>query len=112
MDTKSLTNILIEAITHKGLSIVYIYSPCVTFPLLDSKGLKEMLQPLPEDHHREDKLKAMEMAYSEKPVYTGIFYQVKKPTLEDRLQSVIKQVCVKDNGGEKFSLQQVLNSFA
>ena len=52
------------------------------------------------------------MAYSEDPMYTGIFYQVKKPTLEDRLQNVIKQVCDKDNGGEQFSLQQVLNSFA
>jgi len=112
IDTKSLTEILIEAINHKGMSIVYIYSPCITFPLLDAKGLKSMLQPLPEDHPKEDKLKAMEMAYSEDPIYTGIFYQVKKPTLEDRLQSVIEQVCDRDNGGEEFSLQQVLNSFA
>ena len=112
IDTKSLTEILIEAINHKGMSIVYIYSPCITFPLLDAKGLKSMLQPLPEDHPKDDKLKAMEMAYSEKPIYTGIFYKVKKPTLEDRLQSVIKQVCNRDNGGEEFSLQQVLNSFA
>ncbi len=50
VDTKALTEILVEAISHKGMSIVYIYSPCVTFPLFDSKGLKEMLQPLPEDH--------------------------------------------------------------
>ena len=112
VDTKSLTEILIEAISHKGMSIVYIFSPCITFPYLDSKGLKEILQPLPEDHPRDDKLKAFEMAYSEKPIYTGIFYQVKKPTLEDRLQSVIKKVCDRDNGGKEFSLQQVLDSFA
>jgi 2-oxoglutarate ferredoxin oxidoreductase subunit beta len=112
VDTKDLTKILVEAISHKGMSIVYIYSPCLTFPLIEAKGLKEMLQPLPEDHPREDKLKALEMAYSEKPIYTGIFYQVKKPTLEDRLQSVIKQVCDRDNGGEEHTLQQVLNSFA
>ncbi len=112
VDTKALTEILVEAISHKGMSIVYIYSPCVTFPLFDSKGLKEMLQPLPEDHPKDDKLKAMEMAYSEDPMYTGIFYQVKKPTLEDRLQDVITQVCDRDNGGDEFSLQQVLNSFA
>ena len=112
VDTKALTEILTEAISHKGMSIVYIFSPCITFPYLDSKGLKEILQPLPEDHLRDNKLKAFEMAYSEKPIYTGIFYQVKKPTLEDRLQSVIKKVCDKENEGKEFSLQQVLDSFA
>jgi len=112
LDSKSLTQILIEAINHKGMSIVYVFSPCRTFPLLDSKGLKAMLQPLPDDHPREDKLKAMEMAYFEEPMYTGIFYQIKKPTLEERLQSVIKQSWDKGNKGEEFSLQQILHSFA
>ncbi len=112
VDTKALTEILIEAIKHKGMSIVYIYSPCVTFPLLSPKGLKDILQPLPADHPREDKLKALEMAYSEDPIYTGIFYQVKKPTLEDRLQSVIKQVCDRDNGGKEFTLQQIIDEFS
>lgn len=112
LDTKSLIQILMEAISHKGMSIVYIFSPCKTFPLLDSKGLKSILQPLPEDHNREDKLKALELAYEDNPMRTGIFYQVQKPTLEDRLQSVIKQSSEKENNGEKFTLQQVLNSFA
>lgn len=112
LDTKSLTQILMEAISHKGMSIVYIFSPCKTFPLLDSKGLKQILQPLPEDHDREDKLKALELAYQENPMLTGIFYQVQKPTLEDRLQSVIKESWEKGNGGKEFSLQQILNSFA
>jgi len=112
LDSKSLTQILMEAINHKGMSIVYVFSPCRTFPLLDSKGLKAMLQPLPDDHPREDKLKAMEMAYFEQPMYTGIFYQIQKPTLEDRLQSVIKQSWDKGNKGEEFSLQQILHSFA
>ena len=112
LDSKSLTQILIEAINHKGMSIVYVFSPCRTFPLLDSKGLKAMLQPLPDDHPREDKLKAMEMAYFEQPMYTGIFYQIQKPTLEERLQSVIKQSWDKGNKGEEFSLQQILHSFA
>jgi 2-oxoglutarate ferredoxin oxidoreductase subunit beta len=112
VDAKSLTQILMEAISHKGMSIVYILSPCRTFPLLDSKGLKAILQPLPDNHPRGDKMVAMERAYSDKPIYTGVFYQVQKPTLEDRLQSVIKQVCEKENGGDKYSLDKVLKSFA
>ena len=112
VDTKSLTEILMEAISHKGMSIVYILSPCRTFPLLDAKGLKAILQPLPEDHPRDNKLAAMERAYSDAPIYTGVFYQVQKPTLEDRLQTVIKKVCDKTNGGEKYSLDKVLKNFA
>jgi len=112
LDTKSLIQIFMEAISHKGMSIVYIFSPCRTFPLLDAKGLKSILQPLPEDHNREDKLKALELAYQENPMYTGIFYQVQKPTLEERLQSVMTQSWKKDNNGEQLSLKQILDSFA
>ena len=100
-----------EAISHKGMSIVYILSPCKTYPLLDAKGLKAILRPLPNDQPKDNKLIAMERAYSDQPIYTGIFYQVQKPTLEDRLQTVIKKVCDKENGGEKFSLQKVIQSF-
>jgi hypothetical protein len=37
---------------------------------------------------------------------------VQKPTLEDRLQTVIKKVCDKTNDGEKYSLDKVLKNFA
>ncbi|MBT8379003.1 MAG: 2-oxoacid:ferredoxin oxidoreductase subunit beta [Ignavibacteria bacterium] len=112
VDPKSLTQILMEAISHKGMSIVYILSPCRTFPLLDAKGLKAILQPLPEDHPTDNKMVALERAYSDQPIYTGIFYQVQKPTLEDRLQNVITKVCDNTNGGDKYSLDKVLKSFA
>ncbi|OGU57559.1 MAG: hypothetical protein A2V66_11190 [Ignavibacteria bacterium RBG_13_36_8] len=111
-NTKELTDIIIEAIKHKGMSIVYILTSCRTFPILDFKAVKEMFQPLPADHPRDNKLKAMELAYSQKPLYTGIFYQVQKPSLEERLQSVMKQACDRENKGKVCSVEQILHSFA
>ncbi len=85
-----LTDLIKKAITHKGFSIVYILTPCVTYPFMDAKTLKSLLRPLPEDHPVGDRLKAIEVGYSHDPLYTGIFYQAEKPTLEEVLESQIK----------------------
>ena len=112
LDVKNMTEILIEAIKHKGMSMVYVFSPCKTFPVLEGKTLKTLLQPLPESHDRENKLAAMELAYKSDPIYTGIFYQIRKPTLEDRLQDEIKKATTKANGGSTFTIEQILHKFA
>ena len=109
---EGLTDILIQAIQHKGMSIVYIFSPCKTFPVLESKSLKSMLQPLPEDHQRDNKMAAMDLAYKTAPMYTGIFYQIQKPTLEDNLQADIQKACAKTNNGKIYTIEQILHSFA
>ncbi len=109
---RELTDTLAAAIRHKGMSMVYVLSPCRTFPVLDAKEMKSLFQPLPDDHSRTDKMNAMELAYVTEPMYTGVFYQVEKPTLEDRLQAEIARACGKENGGERIQIEQVLNSFA
>ncbi len=111
LNVKNLTEILEDAITHKGMSIVYILSPCKTFPILEASSLKETLVPLPEDHPKENKIKAMEQAYSTDPMYTGIFYKVEKPTLEDRLQVEINKACAKKVDNEVFTIEQILHSY-
>jgi 2-oxoglutarate ferredoxin oxidoreductase subunit beta len=109
---KEMTEILKAAIQHQGMSIVYIMSPCRTFPVLEAGTLKKLYRPLPEDHPRDNKMLAMERSYATDPMYTGIFYQVQKPTLEDRLQNEIKNVCAKENGSHTLSVEQILESFA
>lgn len=111
-DLKQLTDIIKAAITHKGFSMVYIMSPCRTFPVMDGKTLKDFIQPLPEDHPCTDKLKALEMAYTANPIYTGIFYQVDKPTLEDNLNHEIEKATRINNEGKVMQPQQLMNLFA
>lgn len=87
---REMTEVLQAAIAHKGFSVVQILSLCRTYPLLDIESLKAALRPLPESYPRDDKLDAMKMAYATVPFYTGIFYQDKRPTLEDNLKTLIE----------------------
>jgi 2-oxoglutarate ferredoxin oxidoreductase subunit beta len=112
VDVKGLTNIVTKAIEHKGMSIVYILSPCMTFPLLQRDNLKEMVKPLPEDYTADNKMEALEYAYNEDHVYTGIFYQIQKPTLEDRLQVQIEKACRGEEVTGTMTSKEVLEGFA
>ena len=110
---KEMTNIITKAIEHRGFSIVYILSLCKTFPILTKESLNEILQPLPENHDKTDKLMAMQMAYVQEPVYTGIFYQIEKSTLEDRLEDEIVKACKHISGcGSKLTAEQIMKEFA
>ena len=111
LNPKEMTQTFTEAIKHRGMSIVYILTPCKTFPVLESKAMKEMFQPLPEGHDRTNKLAAMEKAYSTEPIYTGIYYQVNKPTLDENLDNLI----TKANSGKDSNIttvEEVLESYA
>ncbi len=88
---KEMTRIIKEGISHKGMSLIYIMSPCKSFPSFTSKQLKEKVEMLPEDHDKENKMAAMEKAYSKAPLYTGIFYQIDKPGVDDDLNRQIEQ---------------------
>jgi 2-oxoglutarate ferredoxin oxidoreductase subunit beta len=109
---KELTDIIKAGITHKGMSIVYILTPCKTFPVLEIDEMKSMFKPLPEDHPRDNKLKAMEMAYVASPLYTGIFYQVEKPTLNDRLDHEIEKATAKHDHGKPYDLEELFKRFS
>ena len=87
-DMKAMHSILTEAIEHKGFSMVYIMSPCVTYSVLPYSKLKEIVEPLPEDHDTSDKLSAFKYAYSDEHMYTGVFYKEEKTSLDERLKEV------------------------
>ncbi len=112
LNVKETTTIITEAVRHKGMSMVYILSPCKTFPVLDAKIMKSMFQPLPENHDRTNKLAALEKAYSTEPIYTGIYYQVNKPSLEDNLQNLITQANKKRPNDEVTPLAEILHSYS
>jgi 2-oxoglutarate/2-oxoacid ferredoxin oxidoreductase subunit beta len=90
LQVAELTDLIKQAIAHKGFSIVYVMTPCVTYPFMDVKTLKSLLKPLPAGHDAGDRLKAIELGYSHDPLYTGLFYRIEKPTIEDTLENQIK----------------------
>jgi 2-oxoglutarate ferredoxin oxidoreductase subunit beta len=111
IDIDGLTGVLIEAVRHPGMSIVHVVSRCRTFPAFDYKETAGRFAPLPDDHDPTDKLKALELAYSVDPVYTGIFYRITKPTLGGRLEEEIRRAEA-GIGGKEATIEQLLRIFA
>ncbi|MBI4720019.1 MAG: 2-oxoacid:ferredoxin oxidoreductase subunit beta [Chitinivibrionia bacterium] len=87
-DVKGLTHILTEAIKHKGFSIVHLLAPCVNYNITTADSLREVIAPIPDDHDRGDIKKAFQLALEDTKIYTGIFYQIDTPTLDDDVREL------------------------
>ncbi|GAB6077468.1 2-oxoacid:ferredoxin oxidoreductase subunit beta [Hydrogenobaculum acidophilum] len=96
---KHMSEIIKQAISHKGFSFVNIISPCPTYNKVDTfKYYKDKTIDINENGHKEiDNLqKALEFAmkdlehyYSESAkVPIGIFYKKEEPTYQDRVNEV------------------------
>ncbi|HVL49625.1 MAG TPA: 2-oxoacid:ferredoxin oxidoreductase subunit beta [Candidatus Thermoplasmatota archaeon] len=84
-DMKGLKDMIQAAIEHEGFSLVNVFSPCVTFNKKNTYAwYRDVLVSMDGEeikHDPSDKQAAMRLALSDK-IYTGIFYQEKRPTLE------------------------------
>ncbi|MCH8974624.1 MAG: 2-oxoacid:ferredoxin oxidoreductase subunit beta [Chloroflexi bacterium] len=93
-DIKQLTDLMKKAITHKGFSLVDIFSPCVTFNLDNTNAFfKERIKKLEdEDHDTSDWKAACEkaMVWGDE-IYTGLFFERDdRQTLND-LEPVLRE---------------------
>jgi 2-oxoglutarate ferredoxin oxidoreductase subunit beta len=78
-DIKHLTDLMKQAIQHKGFALIDIFSPCVTFNKdNDTPFFKQRVHRLEDDNHdTSDWQTAMEKAMEwGDTIYTGLFYQV------------------------------------
>jgi len=105
-----ISAVISKAMQHPGFSVVHILSPCVIFPVLEQKALRERIEPLPESHPPTDKAAALELAYSTDPIYTGVFYSIQKPVLDARLrhlrESALKRYSAKGKAPSILSLME------
>jgi 2-oxoglutarate ferredoxin oxidoreductase subunit beta len=101
LQIKEMSRIIAEAMDHPGLAVVHILSPCVTYPVLGWKALREQVKPLPESHSPEDKGSALQFAYNRELIYTGVFYRVEKPTLDKRLQQLNASALKRYSSGDR-----------
>ncbi len=113
-DIKNLKEIFIKANKHKGIAIIDILQPCVTFHKVCTHTFyQQNTTPLPDDWDKTDKaaafMKAMEFGENDIPV--GIFYEVEKPTNESHFpqlkQTPIVKIPIKRDG-----LKEVLKSYS
>ncbi|MFZ5845710.1 MAG: thiamine pyrophosphate-dependent enzyme [Patescibacteria group bacterium] len=96
-DIPGLTNLIVQAVSHKGFSVVDILQPCITFDRVHTYNwYRQRLYALEaEGYAASNKLKAIEKAleWGER-IPIGVFYQEVKPTSEEFEPAIAKQPLV------------------
>ena len=90
-DMAKLTEIIVEANKHKGLSVIDILQPCVTFNKVCTHAFyRENIYYLEEGYNPSDKQKALERAseFGEKKIPLGIFYKSDRPSYEENISQI------------------------
>lgn len=94
-----LIDLMVQAIAHRGFSLVHVLSPCPTFGSRDIyKATVSRAVPIPADHSPEDRRKAMNLALPAEKLYLGLFYRVRRPTLEETLATQREASLKKSDG--------------
>ncbi|MBI4558521.1 MAG: 2-oxoacid:ferredoxin oxidoreductase subunit beta [Candidatus Hydrogenedentes bacterium] len=92
-DRDECTEMVTQAIAHKGFSFVHVLSPCVEFNKFVTYGsIRETIAPLPSDYVPDDHVHAIQYAESASPVYHGVLFKTAKPTYSDHMQTVFEKM--------------------
>ncbi len=83
---KQLSQLIAGAIRHRGFSLIDVFSPCVTFNMLNTYAwFKERVYELAEEgHDPSDFMAAMGKALEFEPrIPLGLLYQIERPIYDD-----------------------------
>lgn len=112
-DLSNLKELLIKANEHKGLSVIDILQPCVTFnKQYTNEFYRTNSYQLPSDYDSSNKEKAFTKAleWGEKQIPLGILYQVEKPSYESQVKQIAQKPLV-ENPVEKRDLQDLFKKY-
>lgn len=112
-DAPGLTQLLAQAIEHKGFSVVDVLQPCVTFDKVHTYlWYRQRLYQLAASGYMPDnRLHAIEKAMEwEDKIPIGVFYTEDKPTSEDREPALIDGPLVEKPLAMPL-LEEILNEF-
>jgi len=102
---KETTELIKQAIMHKGFSFIQVLSPCVTF--FDTYAhFKEVTAPLPVDHDKSNLKAAMEQALDTQTLKLGVFYEAAGPSYEEGVRNLRERAKARS-----FELEQLMESF-
>jgi 2-oxoglutarate ferredoxin oxidoreductase subunit beta len=86
-DIEHLKDLMKNAITHKGFSLVDILQPCVTFNKINTyEWYKQRVYHIEPEHNPENRVEAFKKAIEwGDRIPTGIIYKNNRPVLEERI---------------------------
>jgi 2-oxoglutarate/2-oxoacid ferredoxin oxidoreductase subunit beta len=109
-----LTDLIIKANEHKGISIIDILQPCVTWnDLYDHAFYQANTYYLGEDYDKTNVAKAFEksLEWGDKKIPLGIFYQVDRLSHEAQIPQIAEKPLV-ENEVTKRDLSEVLQKYS
>jgi len=88
-----LTQMIAEAIAHRGFSYLHVLSPCVTFDKTDKTyaNLDLEVRDLPDDHDPSDRMAAMAEAAKADTPSLGLFFREERATLGDAMTEIAER---------------------
>ncbi|HIE30560.1 TPA: 2-oxoacid:ferredoxin oxidoreductase subunit beta [Candidatus Poribacteria bacterium] len=102
-----LADLIIQAIQHKGFALIDVLSPCPTFNRVQTSDFyRNNIVPIASNHDAADKFQAFIWANETGKIPVGIFYKVRKPTLQERLEERRIQ-----SGREEMSMRNLFEKF-
>lgn len=94
-DIPLLTDLIVNAVNHKGFSLVNCYQPCVTFNKVNTyQWFRERVYKLDESHNKTDRKAAINVSIDNEKIPLGVVYQVEKLSYEDGLPQLASSALV------------------
>ncbi len=88
-----VTDLITQAIAHKGFSIIHVLSPCIEFhKTVTYESVEEQVAALPEDYKADDRVEALVLSESTEPIYTGLFLKEEVPSYTDRVRETKEKI--------------------
>lgn len=111
-DEEHLADIIQQAIAHRGLALVDILQPCVSFNKVNTYAwYKERVKPLPNDYDPSDWHAAMKTAVLwDETIPIGIIYKNDRPPFEDQFPILERGPLVKQSVNKE-ALKKVLETY-
>jgi 2-oxoglutarate ferredoxin oxidoreductase subunit beta len=108
-----LSDMIVQAMSHKGFSLIDILQPCVSFNRVNTfKWYKERCMELPEDYDPRDWNSAMEKSQvwgEEIPV--GVIYRNDRPSFEENFP-VLKNGTLVGREVDRSRLSEIMDTYA
>lgn len=112
-DIQKLTDIIIQANKHKGISIIDVLQPCITFNKEYSYNyFKENCYYLDNNHDFNNKETALKKAleWGDKQIPLGVFYKVEKPSYESLIPQ-IKDISLVNQLNDSSNLKDLFEKY-
>ena len=111
-DQDQLKDMIVKGIQHKGFSFIHVLSPCTQYNhKVTYESCRRRIRQLPENHDTKDRVLSMSYALTHEPLYIGIFYDIQRPTLDEKLENVREMSMAEVGNPKNYTLQDVIKQF-